>query len=254
MHFANMRLMGVVVMASLALAALPARAAFDTGLINVDFNQNSTPPSPTYSGAAVVGSAGDTWNAFGGVTYVGGASASGAPLVLSDNSPSAVTLSYSTPDGFYDAAATSNYAASPYADLLRDQMVTNRSGTDGPASVSFGGLTPGASYTLILYSGGSDAVGRNTSFTVNGVTQDTIAGHSNTLVAGENYVSYNATADAAGGLAFTFTSVPDGTFTNFDGDLSGIQLAPQASPEPAALSLLALCSAALLKRGRRIAV
>jgi hypothetical protein len=253
MHFSNMRLMGVLVIAGLALAALPARAAFDTGLINVDFN-GGIPLSPTYNGAAVVGSAGDTWNAFGGPNYVGGASASGAPLVLSDNTPSAVTLSYSTPDGFYDAAGNSNYAASPYAALLRDQMVTNRNGIDGLASVSFGGLTPGGNYTLILYSGGSDAVGRDSRFTVDGVTQDTVAGTSNTLVAGENYVSYDATADAAGGLSFTFTSVPNSTFTNFDGDLSGIQLAPQASPEPAALSLLALCSAALLKRGRRIAV
>src|SRR5258707_830139 len=65
MHFSNMRLMGVLVIAGLALAALPARAAFDSGLINVDFN-GGTPLSPTYSGAAVVGSAGDTWNAFGG--------------------------------------------------------------------------------------------------------------------------------------------------------------------------------------------
>src|SRR5258706_15183007 len=119
-----------VAFAGFALLALPARAAFDSGLINVDFFQTG---SPTYSGAGVFGAAGDTWNPFGGPTYVGGAGGTNLALLQSDNSAGGATLSYSTPDGFYDASSGSTYAASPYYDLLRDYLVADRGRTDGPA-------------------------------------------------------------------------------------------------------------------------
>ena len=49
--------------AAFALAALVTSAGTQVALVNVDFNTvfNGV-ASPTYSGAAVVGSAGDVWN------------------------------------------------------------------------------------------------------------------------------------------------------------------------------------------------
>ena len=121
-----------------SLAPSPARA----DLIDVQFNTSGT---ATYSGAAVLGAAGDVWNAFGQNTE-SGASGSGS-LVRSDGTASGVTLSYSTPTGFYDASGNGAiFNGTPYSNLMSAYLFGDIGGFfAGPGTVSFAGLTPGDS-------------------------------------------------------------------------------------------------------------
>jgi hypothetical protein len=230
-------LLGVAALVLQLAAAGRAGAGF---LVGVDFNSNS----PTYTGAAVLGAAGDTWNGIGGPP-----SASNLSLVDATGAATGVKLSYSTPNGFFDAeGVTEIFAGTPYDALLRDYLFADKSGSAGPATVTFSGLTPGGTYRLILYSIANE-IGRDTAFTVNGVRMDVIAGPDKFLKAGENYADYTAPADASGKLAITIAS------GNADeGDLDGIQLAPAATaaaPEPASLTLLATGALGLLGYGWR---
>lgn len=84
------RVGAAAVVGLLALVAAPAQAAF-TGLIDIRFKANRSLPG--YSGPAVVGAAGDTWNSIYGDLGVS-ATASNVALVAADNSATSVTLAY----------------------------------------------------------------------------------------------------------------------------------------------------------------
>ena len=77
-----------------------------------------------------------------------------------------MTLSYSTPNGFFDASGGGAlFDGTPYANLMSAYLFGDIGGFfAGPGTVSFAGLTPGDSYQLILYSAANFA-GRVTDFT-----------------------------------------------------------------------------------------
>jgi hypothetical protein len=235
----------------LSLAALASLAAAGGGaradLINVDFNSSS---SPTYIGPGVLGAAGDFWNGVGGPSL-----GANLPLRNAAGTATGVKISYSGSGlFFFDAeGAGTVFTGTPFDALLRDYMVADKSGQGGPSTVTLSGLNSGGAYRLILFSI-ANSRGRDTSFTVGGVTQDVIAGPDQFLKEGENFADFMATADASGNLVITVAAG-----NAVEGDLDGIQLTPFTSPpspvvpEPPTVALLALGGGALAgwRRWRR---
>ncbi len=216
---------------AVASAASSAQAL----LVNIDFNTSN---SPTQSGMALLGSAGDTWNGFAG------ASGSNRPLVDSNGLSSGLTVSFSA-DGVYNEICSgspggSSYCGTPYESLLRDYLYVDigRVGT-----VTLSGLMAGASYDLVLYSAPNRLRARNTTFTANGVTEvSSFDGLSDTLIDGVSYVDMRVVADTNGRIAITFAEAgrPPGSGAGREGNLNGLQLRTVIEvPEPTSLALAA---------------
>jgi uncharacterized repeat protein (TIGR03806 family) len=208
-------------------------------LIDVQFNGNSVStanagggpdPGPVQSGAALIGSAGDIWNAFddSSLTFSGfpdGISADGLALNYVDGNASGVTMSL-TADETYDAESFGNnspfvVADSPYQNLMQAELVANN-----PQTITLSGLGANQAYDLILYSSGDNNVGtgRTNTFTVNGVTQTSIwNGTDSTFIAGQTYVEFpSAMTDGSGNLVIHF-GVTGGN-GGLETDLNGFQL------------------------------
>ena len=232
-------------LAALCCLGADARAG---PLINVDFNAGL---SPTYSGAAVLGTAGDAWN---GIVVNSAGGASNLALVDSSGMGSGVTLSYNTPSmsvgGFsIFGSPLSPFQGTAYASLMQDYLYVIPS--MGPATTTFSGLTAGGTYRLILYSSADSiapgqARGRDTGFTVHGVTEHVVQGSDSAFVEGSNYADFTAAADPLGNLSFTtqgFPYVPSPAFPDFtrsEGNLNGMQLS--AVPEPSTLAMFGFAS------------
>src|SRR5262249_40137013 len=124
-------------------------------------------------------------------------------LVTSSGAAGGVTLSFSGQTGFFDATNTAVFAQTPFSALMDHYVLV--SPASGPALITatFGGLTPGNSYRLLLYSS-SNNVGRDTIFTVNGSSETVrdVSG-STTFQNGLNYADFTTTADSSGALSFT---------------------------------------------------
>jgi hypothetical protein len=214
------------------------------------------------SGAAVLGSAGDTWNAVGGLgagplvfAYAGSpaflASYTSGPLVDSTGAVTPVTLSliasqtYSATQPGWGNSSPFVTAGSPYANLFNTMLVAT---TANPQqTVTLNGLAPNQAYQLITYNGSdqNEAGARPSLFTVNGVTQtSTYDGVQSTLINGVDYLVFNAMSDGTGTLVINY-----GVSGAFETDFNGFQL--QAVPEPGTLALLASGAVLLLGVQRR---
>ena len=247
------RLLGVLSAGIVCLNASLLYAQTAAGLIDVQFNGNSIStayggggpdPGPTQSGAVLIGSAGDIWNAFNNSSFTfsafpNGASARGHALDDANGSPSGVSMSL-TASTTYNAQSFGNHSPfvtvnSPYQNLMQS-IVTGQV----PQTISLSGLAPNATFNLILYNAGDNNViapGRTSTFTVNGVTQTSLwDGTTSTLVAGVDYVNYSSvTANGSGNLVINY-GVAGGT-GDLETDLNGFQL--QAVPEPSTWAMLA---------------
>lgn len=193
-------------------------------LIDVNFTLNSSTgaggpnPSPTMSGAAVLGAAGDQWN---GINTSGG---SGIPLIYVNGSSSTVTMTFTSGGGYNvnDYGGSTPFSSTPYNALMENYLYNN--GT--LQTITLSGLAANSPYNLVLYNAANvSAAGRTTYFTVNGAAQSsTWNGSSSTLIAGVDYVDFaSALSDGSGNLGITYTG--NGST---EGDINGFQI--QAAP------------------------
>ncbi len=216
------RFFGVFPVGTICFSLCPLQAQ----LINVDFNQNNgvvwggggPNPGPTMSGGAVFGKAGDQWN---GINVNNG---SGISLSDADGSASAVKMTFASGGG-YDVnsfGGSTPFAGTPWNNLMQDYLYSGGS----PQTITLSGLAPNSRFNVILYNAAnSDAAGRTTYFTVNGISQSsTWDGSSGTLIAGVDYVEFtSALSDGSGNLSIVYNG--DG---NAEGDVDGFQI--QAAP------------------------
>ena len=167
------RLLGVLSAGIICFSASLLHAQTTAGLIDVQFTGNQSAqhtavavpdPGPTQSGAALIGSAGDIWNAFNNSYFTFSAfpnrpaSASGLALDYANGSPSGVSMSL-TASTTYNAQSFGNHSPfvtvnSPYQNLM--QVYCNRASSYKPVSLS--GLAPNATFNLILYNAGDNNV------------------------------------------------------------------------------------------------
>lgn len=252
--------------AALFLMAIPpARAA---GPVNVKLNA-ATPGAGTI-GAAVVGSATDTWN-----RYVGSNSGGTVNLVDAANLPSGLTATYTAAASYNGNAAQ---GATPDDNLFKRYAYNLTQTLSNANSVVIGGLTPGAAYDLYLYPGYDTRAGqtnvaaantRVTQFSVLGAAttgplyitnpggtttaaptspaspyQSSFGAPADTSVAAagttSNYGNYLLVSGVTPGdtnqITIQFAAFTHGTAN--EGDFAGFQLV--AVPEPASLGLFAL--------------
>ena len=216
----------VLWLATLASTRVSA-AGFNSGIIDFDYNYSGI-GYPAYGpGAAAIGSAGDLWNTVS-MTYYGGVQKGPVNLYDTGGTPTSVEWSLLGGGGLSDAIGGT------YGRLFDVSVYIS--------SATITGLTPNQQYNLYLFSVYWDEV-----ISVNGIDFTTSGIHSgsvNSLTAGSQYDVHTVRADSSGTLAFVPISAQFGTPY-----ISSWQLMPV--PEPSALGLLAVGSAALLVRRHR---
>ncbi|NTU50306.1 MAG: PEP-CTERM sorting domain-containing protein [Desulfobulbaceae bacterium] len=181
-------------------------------LINIQFGLSDTTPS--YTGQAMYGDAGQTWNLYDAdidmppvsVTYANG-SASSAAVTVSFNTIGVINKKYD------------RFAGTADDPLMRYYALTYET-----SSVDFINLDPNATYTLYVYSQQAiNAVNPETLVSAGGrtVTLSNPSSADPLFISGYNYTSIaELRSDASGNLSFTYSP---GSSSQI-GALNGIQL------------------------------
>ena len=206
----------------LCVALLAAASAAQAApLIDVQFSND---PSRAQSGAAVVGSAGDTWN-----TFATGHAGSGS-LVDTTNTASGVSLSFAASNFWGADPSYFQFAGQPDANLMQGYLVGYAGQPD--IALSFSGLAAGQEYGFWVYTQGDDnSRGRSISLSANGGAA-AIATQTNTgsFLLGDNYVYLTAVADHNGDVEIFGHDLVG------EANINGVQLT--AVPEPSEMALL----------------
>lgn len=216
--------------ASIHLLALAAAvlwggsaARASTLLYNVDLNDTYryNNAADTYAGAAVLGNPGDSWNGVVGT----------APNTLQSTTQGAPPITFGTAMQYIDGYASGGTTANP-ALLMQDYFY--ESGYN-KGTVTLTGLTPGATFTLVLYGAGDQAgqgdtfgltggIGGNTASALTTSGDDRDISHG----IGDAYNTYTGTIDSGGSLT---VSVTTNGLTQY-GPLNGLQFEETVVPEP----------------------
>ena len=210
---------------SLLCAALlaVASAAQAAPLIDVQFSNGA---SHAQTGAAVVGTGGDTWNNF--VTGQAG----GGSLVDTTNTASGVSLSFAASNFWESDPSYFRFAGQPDANLMQGYLVGYAGQPD--IALSFSGLTAGQEYGFWIYTQGDDnSRGRSISLSANGGAA-AIATQTNTgsFMPGDNVVYLTAVADRSGDVDILGHDLVG------EANINGVQLTAIAVPEPSGIVLL----------------
>lgn len=206
-------------------------------LIDVSFGDGSVTPS----GAAVLGTAGDQWNAFDA------SFGSFGPIPLFDTTGAGTSAAVSLLcDGGVMAASS---PSQPLPDLTHYYAFNN---TGGWIAGEVEGLKANQAYNLVLYVASDDAVNGNRAVSGavfgSSVTPFSATGNPEaSFVNGQNVVELQVTTNASGAL--TFIEGDGAGNTSGEVDLNGLQV--QAVPEPASLAALGIGFAALWARRKK---
>ena len=161
--------------------AAPARA--QTGVVNVDVGLNQD----THEGQGAYPDEGnDFWNAMDSV---------GTGFKESDGvTNSSITV---------DLVSFADFGYGNGNSMLGDYRYISKFGTPSVGGITIAGLTPGATYTLYVYSAGNQ-LDQEGLITLNGVVGCTSGSLSDQYVEGENYVVLEVDADSAGEITGTW--------------------------------------------------
>jgi hypothetical protein len=241
-----MRKLLVLTVAVLAVClAVGSQSALAGTLFNVDCN---TSTSPTMSGAAVLGTSGDSWN-----SYVGQSWGPSNEIPIMDSAGSyAAGVSIDIWNYYGTSDNTGGTTPNPIT-LMEDYINAYGVGDGFPIRAEFRGLPASAAFELVVYSAG-DASGQGATVTL----YDGPWGSSPSPVSSETTSATSRDIDDGEGVAYVvFTGTTSSTGTVFIEaantadwhSLNGLQI--DVVPEPATIVLLALAAAMLLLRRRR---
>jgi PEP-CTERM motif len=232
-----------------AVCALGITTSARAQLIDADFNaapNGNTPESPTMSGAAVIGSAGDVWNGIDGDQD--GVNGTYIPLVDSNgNTITGSKWTFTTGHGLFDD--TGGTTTNPTA-LMEDYMY----GSSGNEGGTISGLVAGDTFTLVIY-GAGDQSGQGDIMTLSGDmtggntadTLDTSAiDRDITNGIGDAYNTFTGTIGASGQIQIVLAPNTAVNAQNGDAALNGFQLQETAAPEPSTYMLVGLGIAGLV--------
>jgi hypothetical protein len=201
-------------------------------LINVDFGTGS---SPTMSGAAILGSAGDVWNPI---------SADQNGVALLNSAGTAVTgtsWTYTTGHGLFDntGGTAMDAATTP---LMEDYMYGNAGNEGG----TIFGLTPGAAFTLVIY-GAGDSVGQSDIMSLSG---DMTGGNTGSILTttgvdrkisngiGDAYNTFTGIVGASGQIQVVLAPNTAVNPSNTNAAFNGFQILEAPVPEPSTYALM----------------
>ena len=228
------------------LASSSARAEL---LLDVQFGggQYGSSPSPTQSGPAEIGSAGDIWNEFSSSST--GETLSNAPLTLAGGGGSGVDLSYSFGGGYTGSGAQNDRGNNFYGTQYANLMLGYFAAYSTPSTVTLTNLPANTQFNLYLYGEGNSTENRQTVFSTSGGT-GTLTLNPNAKLGTftsptdnpneNNYGVLSTTSSATGTLTITVAEAPGNTN---EADINGFQL--QEVPEPSTAWLVPGCAAIL---------
>lgn len=219
-------MLAVVTGLAASAVSIPAQSLF-----NVDAGGTG---NPLYSGAAVLGTSGDVWNAYNGQAW--------GPhnvVAISDSTGSfgaGVTVDVWNYYGNYDN--TGGTTANPMG-LMEDYINAYGSGDGFPIRVELANLPTLTAFTLVVYAagdsagqGGTISLATDNTFatilqtgTTTGASRDISAG------AGIAYQIFSGTTSASGTVDFQIANTADWH------SLNGLQLQLTPVPEPSTLAL-----------------
>ena len=223
------------------LASLPLSGVAQSILYNLDANSGT---SPTYTGAAILGSSGDLWNAFVAGSYVG----SPTYFSLMDSTGStAAGVQFAIWNNVGNYNNTGGSTANPM-DLMSDYINAAAAGDGWPIKVEISNLPTSTAFQLVVYAAGDTAGQGGTISLATDSTFGTIIQSANTTGAsrdlsagaGVAYQTFSGTTSASGTVDFEVANTSDWHALN------GFQVQITAVPEP---SSLALCGGGLVLLG-----
>lgn len=220
-----------------AIALSSATLSASAQLYNVDAGTGS---SPTYTGAAVLGSSGDLWN---GIT---GSDFGDFTTAISDSTGSfAAGTTIRVWNYAFRSDNSGGSTANPMS-LMQDYITSPGWGAgDGwPIKVQLSNLPASTAFNLVVYAAG-DAAGQGGQITLfdpsgNMVANTTAATRDITTGAGDAYVTFSGTTKVDGTVYFEVVTTHDDWHA-----LNGLQLQLTSVPEPSTLALGA-CGMGLL--------
>lgn len=231
-----------------AMCAVGISSSAKAQLINVDFGPSG---SPVMSGAAVLGQAGDAWNAIS-------SDQNGVALLNSTGTAvSGTSWTYTTGHNLFDSPTGSGTPPSPTSTnptaLMEDYMY----GTAGNEGGTIFGLTPGDSFTLVVY-GAGDHAGQGDQMSLSG---DMTGGNSGATLfttgedrdisngIGDAYNIFTGTVGSSGQIQIVTSPFTTDGSTN--SEIEGFQLQESAVPEPGTYGLLGIGAGMLLLMNKR---